>query len=200
MIDVPIRITAKVNRRVRSNAAGLAEWLPKYERSFSESDAPKSLYLFSRGKGVGKTATACRLLIDYMATQFVAALKEGRTPPQRIGYFVDVNDFQLRYNVAAMSHDEDGLQAVATDMNRAQHAGLTILDDLATRSASDAFRQLVHATVNYRVVNGLPTIYTSNVPIDELANVFDERLEDRVRERCFEITFMTHESKRGIRS
>jgi DNA replication protein DnaC len=200
MIDATVQVTAKVNGHVRSNAAGLAEWLPKYERSFGESTAPKSLYLFSRGKGVGKTATACRLLIDYMATQFVAALKEGRTPPQRIGYFLDLTEMQTSYNIASMTHDDEGMARIGEVVKRVQHAEMTVLDDVGVRSATEAFRAYVHAIVNYRVANGKPTIYTSNIEVDELANVFDERLADRVREKCFEITWMENDSKRGIRS
>src|SRR5690606_40051949 len=52
-----------------------------------------------------------------------------------------------------------------------------------------------HDLIDYRVTNRLPTIYTSNVTIDELAEVYDRRLWDRVRDMCLVLEF-SGESKR----
>ncbi|MEK5414338.1 hypothetical protein [Paenibacillus sp. FSL L8-0708] len=56
----------------------------------------------------------------------------------------------------------------------------------------------MHSVINHRVANGLPTVYTSNVMLADLAQVFDARLADRIREQCVEIRFVG-ESKRGLR-
>ncbi|MEH7064891.1 DNA replication protein, partial [Bacillus velezensis] len=52
---------------------------------------------------------------------------------------------------------------------------------------------------NARATNQLPTIYTSNIALDQLWQVFGERrLADRVGDLCREIEFVG-ESKRGMR-
>jgi len=75
---------------------------------------------------------------------------------------------------------------------------LLVVDDIGVRDATQAFRADAHDLIDYRVTNRLPTIYTSNVTIDELAEVYDRRLWDRVRDMCVVLEF-SGESKRGMR-
>jgi DNA replication protein DnaC len=44
----------------------------------------------------------------------------------------------------------------------------------------------------------IPTVFTSNLPIEEMAVVFDARLYDRMRDMCAVLHF-NGESKRGRR-
>ncbi|WP_342480461.1 hypothetical protein NST07_25950 [Paenibacillus sp. FSL L8-0340] len=81
---------------------------------------------------------------------------------------------------------------------RVKAAPFAVLDDIGVRSATEAFRADLHSIVNHRVANALPTVYTSNVLLADLAQVFDARLADRIREQCVEISFVG-ESKRGLR-
>lgn len=204
LLHANVRFSAKLNGTLRRNTGELADWLPKYERSFTGA-RPRSLYLFSRAKGVGKTTTACRLLVDYIAARFVAALKDGETPSQRIGFFLDMNEWQALYNGFNRSHvPDDRAERISRQyyaaLEAAQASELTVCDDLGVRQASEGFRGDVHELINSRVVACRPTIYTSNIPIDELVNAFDDRLADRVRENCFEIEWLNSESKRGIRT
>ncbi|WP_449600347.1 hypothetical protein [Paenibacillus sp. Marseille-Q9583] len=84
---------------------------------------------------------------------------------------------------------------------RLQAAKLTpfvVIDDIGVRDATEGFRGDLHSVINYRVTNAMPTVYTSNVLMDDLATVFDKRLADRIRDMCIEIRFIG-ESKRGLR-
>lgn len=69
---------------------------------------------------------------------------------------------------------------------------------IGVRGATEAFRSYLHAIINYRTTNGLPTVYTSNLPIEDMAQVFDDRLYDRMRDQCAVLHFEGG-SKRGIR-
>jgi DNA replication protein DnaC len=109
-----------------------------------------------------------------------------------------VNAFQTDYNLATMTNDEAGMESIRATIKRAQTAPMAVLDDIGVRSASEAFRSYVHAIVNYRTANGLPTVFTSNLPIEEMAVVFDARLYDRMRDMCAVLHF-NGESKRGRR-
>ncbi|WP_311764873.1 hypothetical protein [Paenibacillus agricola] len=80
-------------------------------------------------------------------------------------------------------------------------APFVVLDDMGVRDCTEAFRADLHRIINARVSSGLPTVYTSNVALTQLNEVFREqpaRLADRVRDMCAEITFIGG-SQRGMR-
>jgi DNA replication protein DnaC len=84
-------------------------------------------------------------------------------------------------------------------IERSKSTDFVVVDDLAIRDVTDAFRADLHSVINHRVTNALPTVYTSNVPIKELSNVFgEERLADRVRDMTQDFHF-EGESRRGKR-
>lgn len=158
----------------------------------------KSLYLFSVSPGNGKTSTAVALMNEYIIENYLGSLKRGIQPKQQPAMFLDINVMQTKYNLAAMTNDEDGLNEVKSAVKRASTVDFLVMDDIGIRSATDSFRSLVHAIINARTTADKPTVYTSNVPINELATVFDARLADRVRDQCAVIAF-EGESKRGRR-
>jgi DNA replication protein DnaC len=158
----------------------------------------KSLYLWSESPGTGKTTTAIAVLNEWMIAHYLGSLKRNRQAAQTPAYFLDVNAFQTDYNLATMTNDDAAMAKIKSTILRAQVAPFAVLDDIGVRSASEAFRAYIHAIVNYRTANGLPTIFTSNLPIDEMAVVFDARLYDRMRDMCAVMHF-DGTSKRGRR-
>lgn len=196
-----MRVTATVNGERRTQPKDLREWLTNYVASFGRaSKRVKSVYLYGERKGTGKTTTACALLGEWLATYYLRSVQAGETMPQRPALFFDVNEWLIEYNLIAMGNDSDEVKAFKTKMESAAHVPFLVMDDLGVRKFSENFRGYLHYIVNYRCANGLPTVYTSNIPLDDLAEVFDERLADRVRDMCFEVTWPDDaESKRGIR-
>lgn len=187
------------NSPVRESQAKIYVLLDRYVQTFKRKDGDiKSLYLWSESPGTGKTTTATALLNAYISTEYLTALSEGRQPPRSEAYFLDVNEFQTKYNLATMTNDEDGIKRIRDEIKRTQDARFAVLDDIGVRSSSEAFRAYVHAIINHRTTNGLPTIYTSNLKLDGMREVFDDRLYDRMRDQCAEI-FFSGESKRGRR-
>jgi DNA replication protein DnaC len=158
----------------------------------------KSLFLWSESPGTGKTTTAIAVLNEWMIAHYLGGLKRNRQAAQTPAYFLDANAFQTDYNLATMTNDDAAMSAIKSTILRAQVAPFTVLDDIGVRSASEAFRSYVHAIINYRTANGLPTIFTSNLPIEEMAVVFDSRLYDRMRDMCAVLHF-EGTSKRGRR-
>lgn len=197
------RLVTLANSPVRASQPKIYEMLDKYaatfERQFDEgSKRIKSLYLWSESPGTGKTATAVALLNAWLVAHYIGSLKRGRQPLQQPAYFLDVNEFQTRYNLATMTEDDAELSTIRGLIETCQRAPFLVMDDIGVRGATDAFRAYLHAIINHRVTNALPTVYTSNLPIEELARVFDERLYDRVRDMCVQLHF-EGESKRGRR-
>ncbi|NGQ95446.1 DNA replication protein [Brevibacillus sp. SYP-B805] len=207
-----VTVATSVARRDQAAAYAIVDrYIATFDRQF-EPDAGgpeaadrriKSLYLYSREPGTGKTTTAAAIANTYLIAHYIGRLKRDRQPLQRPVYFLDVNEWQTLFNAFNRPRVPDHIAEPASDayyrsMEHAKAAPFLVMDDIGVRDATDAFRGDLHAIINHRVTNRLPTVYTSNVPIDELAQVFDARLADRVRDQCAVVTFKG-ESKRGVR-
>jgi DNA replication protein DnaC len=197
------RLLTLATSPARENQVKIYATLEKYTQTFDrqfEADGSriKSLFLWSESPGTGKTTTAIAVLNEWLIAHYLGSLKRNRQAIQTPAYFLDVNAFQTDYNLATMTNDDAAMGSIKATIQRAQQAPFAVLDDIGVRSASEAFRSYVHAIVNYRTANGLPTIFTSNLPIEEMAVVFDARLYDRMRDMCAVLHF-GGESKRGRR-
>jgi len=196
------------NSPAREGQAKAYRLLDDYVATFSrlntdEANTIKSMYLWSPTKGNGKTTTACALVNEYIRASYVGAVKAGVQAPQRPAFFLDVNEWQTLFNRFNRSRVPDAIAepAAATYyrwLDAAQRAPFVAMDDIGVRQASEAFRGDLHSVINYRCANRLPTVFTSNEPIEALADTFDERLYDRARDQCVVIE-MQGSSKRGLR-
>lgn len=183
--------------------AKLEGYVKSFADQFDEDKRIKSLYLWSASPGNGKTSTAAALMNQFIAAHYVEALRRDRQPAQKPAYFLDVNETQSLYNeFTRQGIPEEVRQKASREFYRrlesAKKAMFTVCDDIGVRQATDGFRSDLHGVINYRTANSLPTVYTSNLPITEMAQVFDERLYDRMRDQCAVIHF-GGESKRGKR-
>jgi DNA replication protein DnaC len=201
------RLLTVKNSPARENQAKIYSTIEKYTATFDRmfedfgkdtNGRIKSLYLWSESPGTGKTTTAIAILNEWLIAHYLGSLKRNRQAIQTPAYFLDTNEFQTQYNLATMTNDEAAMSAIKATIQRTQTSPFAVLDDIGVRSASEAFRAYVHAIVNYRTTNGLPTVFTSNLPIEEMADVFDARLYDRMRDMCAVLHF-NGESKRGKR-
>jgi DNA replication protein DnaC len=202
------RLITLKNSPVRASEPTVYKTLDAYVKTFIRAfDAPsepiKSVYLYSPTPGNGKTTTAIALLHEYLIRHYVGSLQRGRQPEQVPVYFLDVNEFQTLFNEFNRSNVPTDVAETASReyyyrYHKAKVAPFVVLDDIGVRSATEAFRSDLHSIINHRVTNGLTTVYTSNLPIEELARVFDARLYDRVRDMCIVLPF-GGESKRGLR-
>lgn len=203
-VPADYRYVTLVNSPARESQAKIYRALEAYVRTFDRQFADrtveriKSLYLFSESPGTGKTTTACALLNEWLVAHYLGSLKRGKQPLQTPAYFFDVNEFQTRYNLATMTNDESELDVIKAEIRKCQTVPFLVMDDIGVRGATEAFRSYLHAIINCRATTGLPTIYTSNLPIEDMARIFDERLYDRMRDMCAELKF-EGESKRGRR-
>ncbi|MCY7954724.1 ATP-binding protein [Bacillus licheniformis] len=204
------RLTTLANSPARTSQPTVYKSVENYVKTFDRqfeqtegyiepADRIKSLYLYSANSGTGKTTTAAAILNEWLRVHYSGSLRRGLEPLQRPAYFLDVNEWQTEFNLATMTNDEDGLAEFQRKMTLAMSAPFAVLDDVGVRDCTPAFRGYLHAIVNARVTNQLPTIYTSNIAIERLPDVFGEqRLTDRIRDLCRVIEF-EGESKRGLR-
>ncbi|KEK22512.1 DNA replication protein [Bacillus gaemokensis] len=205
-------ITAK-NSPVRESQPkvykSIDAYIGTFKRQFGSTEVQdvtskiKSLYLYSDEPGTGKTTTASAVTNEWLIYHYIGSLQNGLQPLQIPAFFLDVNHFQTLFNEFNRSNipkevAEKSAKEYYRRMSNAKTAPFAVLDDIGVRSATEAFRGDLHAVINHRVTNGLPTVYTSNISIDELESVFDRRLYDRVRDLCVVLPF-EGESKRGMR-
>jgi DNA replication protein DnaC len=205
------RLVTLANSPAREGQAPVYTLAEQYAVTFVRQFGPdaegktqiKSLYLHSREPGTGKTTTAAALLNAFLTVHYIGSIKRGQQPLERPAYFLDVNAWQTDYNTFNRPRVPDDIAApAATRYYNAQRIAsavpFLVADDIGVRDASEAFRADLHTVINARVADGLPTVYTSNIPLSEIGALFDRRLVDRVRELCGEITFKG-ESRRGMR-
>lgn len=196
------RYVTLANSPVRESQPEIYAALERYVETFGGGEE-KSLYLWSESPGTGKTTTASALLNAWIAQDYLGAIKRGEQPRQVSAYFLDVNSWQELYTgftrpSIPQEIAERSSRPYYAQMERARTAPFAVYDDIGVRASTDGFRGDLHAVINYRVTNGLPTIYTSNLPIEDMATVFDERLYDRIRDMCAPI-FFSGKSFRGVR-
>lgn len=201
-----VTLTNSPVRESQSQAYALFDrYVTTFSRQFeADGERIKSLYLWSESPGTGKTTSASALLNEWLIRHYVGSIQRGLTPLQRPAYFLDANDLQTDYNAFNRPRVPDSIANPAAEryynaIHRAKHTPFVVIDDIATRSTTEAFVSELHSIINYRVTNMLPSVYTSNVPVDGLLNIFEApRLVDRVRDQCQPIHFQG-DSKRGIR-
>lgn len=163
----------------------------------------KSVYLYSAETGTGKTTAAAALLNEWIVAHFVGCRTRKLAPSERPAYFLDVNEWQtlfVAFNRSGIPQDraEKASAEYYRRMDYVMQTPFAVLDDIGVRGATEAFRGDLHTVINHRTVNGLPTVYTSNLELDEMERVFDRRLYDRMRDMCVVIPF-EGKSKRGQR-
>lgn len=184
--------------------AMLEQYAATFERQFDEgAERIKSLYLYSESPGTGKTTSASALLNAWLVEHYLGSLKRNRQPSQQPAYMLDVNAWQELYTGFTRPNipqdiAEQNSRPYYRQLETAKRVPFVVLDDIGVRGASEGFRGDLHTIINYRCANGLPTVYTSNLPIEDMAKVFDARLYDRMRDMCLDIHF-DGESKRGRR-
>lgn len=184
--------------------AQIYEVLAKYRATFDEPGHEiKSLYLHSSAPGTGKTTTAVAVLNEFLIAHVIQAFKQSTRPATLPAYFVDVNELQTLFNKFNRPRvpEKEAASAAAkyyAILEKGAQATFVVLDDVGVRTATEAFRSDIHTLINERVTAKKPTVYTSNIAPEQLANVFDERLADRIMDQCLPLHF-AGDSNRGMR-
>ena len=135
------------------------------------------LYIYSGTKGSGKTMLACCLLNE-ITKSYKGVVK-----------FVNILDF-LEMTKKGFSGDDE-------DVNNIRHAGLLVVDDIGVQMSKEWIDTVLYSLVNDRYVNRLPTIYTSNIPVNRLK--MDDRITDRIESTTYSVQLPEESIRKAMR-
>ena len=122
------------------------------------------LYIYSGTKGGGKTMLAC-CMIGEITKRYLGSVK-----------FVNILDF---LEMTKRSYDGDN------EVNAIYDASLLVLDDIGVQMSKEWVDTVLYRLINERYVNRLPTIYTSNIPVENLK--MDDRIIDRIESTTYSV-------------
>lgn len=122
------------------------------------------LYIYSGTKGSGKTMLAC-CMIGEITKRYPGSVK-----------FVNILDF---LEMTKRSYEGDN------EVNAIYDASLLVLDDIGVQMSKEWVDTVLYRLINERYVNRLPTIYTSNIPVENLK--MDDRIIDRIESTTYSV-------------
>lgn len=132
-----------------------------FEASEEFARAPKSWLLLEGGYGCGKTHLAAAIA-NFAVNNGMPTL------------FITVPDLldSLRFSY------DDPETTFERRFEEIRNAGLLILDDFGTQNATPWAQEKLFQIINYRYINKLPTVITTNLMLDEIEARIRSRLQD----------------------
>jgi len=151
-------------------------------------DNGKGLYIWGEHTGNGKTSWACKIMSHYFRKiAFFSGLENE-------GLFIYLPSFLNRLRENYSNPDPEFKE----ELEMVTNCKLLIIDDIGTERVSEWVREQVVSIITERVNNGLSTIYTSNLSIDELTEKMgDARIGSRIKGSTQEI-HLTGKDVRGM--
>lgn len=138
------------------------QYIMQYEQF---RDKGMGLYIHSGTKGSGKTMLAC-CVINEIAKRYKGNVK-----------FINVLDF--------LDMTKKGFKGENEEINAIKQASLLVMYDIGVQMAKEWVDTVFYHLINKRYANRLPTIYTSNIPIEVLH--MDDRITDRIESTTFPV-------------
>lgn len=153
----------------------------------------------SKGTGNGKTTAATAILNEFLAERVILDAKKERRLEDVPGLFVNVSKFQNLYNAQFRGTRE--MQAEASQdyyqfKKLMTWVPLLILDDIGVRDSTEAFKGEFYEVIDNRAIEQLATIFTSNVPIEKLTDLLDDRILSRIQGSTHPVTLEGKDKRR----
>lgn len=142
-----------------------------------EQLSKKSLFIYGL-TGVGKTALVCEIVKHLVRSNVSVKF---------------VNTTEFLHTLQRMFREDENPYSFA--QNVAEYKHTLIIDDLGIDKTTEYVLQIMHYIFNYRNVNCLQTIVTSNFTINELSERLHERISSRIGEMC-ELLHMAGKNRR----
>jgi DNA replication protein DnaC len=90
-------------------------------------------------------------------------------------------DVPLLLDELRVGYSSDGDNSYQAKIDFFYNVPLLVLDDLGAEKPTGFAKEKLYAIINYRSMNGLPLVVTSNKPLDEIPGDDDHRIASRLR-------------------
>lgn len=142
------------------------------------------LYLYNEITGTGKTFIASIIANEYLKWKIKNTYNE---PYQYYAKFINFAEWVNLFNKQFRLSDDITSQEYYKLKECMNSINLLILDDVGTRTMTEAFLNELYEIINNRWINGKLTIITSNLTLDNLRNFIGERIYSRIKDLTTEI-------------
>lgn len=166
------------------------------------------LFFFSKpclenkfGTGTGKTTAAITILNHYLLERLRQHLKNERNIDDNPVYFCKSTDLQTAFNAQFRGSSE--MQKVASERyyaikNRAKAVELLVFDDIATKASTESFTEELYEIIDHRATEELATIYTSNMTLEDVADLLGDRIASRIEGMTVPVAFTGRDYRRKV--
>lgn len=134
----------------------------------------EGLYIWGRTTGNGKTTWAGKIVNQYFRRSI------ADTGIEFEGVYINVPTFMENLR---QSYGKEDIEFNYL-MEKVYKSKIAIFDDIGSERPSEWVRERLYTIINHRVSNGLTTIYTSNVDLNELEARLGSRICSRIAGSC----------------
>lgn len=162
-------------------------------------DEGVGLYLFGvpskenpKGVGNGKTTAATALIIEYLRQRVILEAKKERPVTDVPAFFMKMAKFQNVYNAqfrGSIDTKEINGDRYYALKQRMVTCDLLVLDDIGLRGITEALQNEIYEIIDERETNCRSTIFTSNVPLDQLNDILGEQIASRIEGMTIPVPF-----------
>ena len=165
------------------------ETLNQFKESIVENVGKgKSLYIWGKNTGCGKTSWACKIMNHYFRKIAFSSGLENE------GLYIYLPTF---LNNIRESFDGKSLE-FEEELEMVTKCKLLIIDDIGSEKLTEWVRERIVSIIHTRVSNGLSTIYTSNLSPEELKAEMGDRISSRILGGAC-VVEITGADRRGVR-
>ncbi|MCY8256437.1 DNA replication protein [Bacillus spizizenii] len=154
-----------------------------------------------RGTGTGKTTSAIAILHEYLVARAIEEMGGGRKITVNPALFYKASELQNLYNSqfrGTFEMQEKASYRYYKAKSLLMKSELLVLDDIGIRQKiTDAFENELTEIIDARDSKMLMTIYTSNLPIETLAENLGERIASRIEGMTEQVAFKGKDHRKG---
>ena len=153
------------------------------------------------GTGTGKTTSAISILHEYLLARVKEESKGGKVITQNPALFYKASELQTLYN-SQFRGTFDMQEKASLRYYKAKEllmkCELLVLDDVGMRQKiTDAFETELTEVIDARDSKVLATIFTSNLPLDKIADTMGDRIASRIEGMTEQVPFKGKDNRKG---
>lgn len=152
------------------------------------------------GTGTGKTTTATAIINEYVLNATRRHLIGDKELKNNPAIFVKASELQNKYNAqfrGTVEMQQESSIKFYRLKDRMKAVALLVIDDIAIRDTTEAFRNELYEIIDHRATEELATIFTSNFPRSELTAMLGERIVSRIEGMTLEVGFKGRDFRKG---